>query len=179
MTARIACVLLAFVVAGCGPQGANIFTNYSSSTFGFSVQLDDDLERAGWGVIDAENATVRHTFTPPDTSTWEAVAVVVPPGSSFPLLSPLFIDIFNVKVPEATALSLADDTANRLGDRVLSRQTLDAGGVALAQIVHGAGDDINYETYAVGNGLGYAFLAQGAPITSAAANFRLDTVTYD
>ena len=63
---RLAVVALLILAAGCGPQGARIFTDYSSSTFGFSVQLAEDLERAGWGVIDAEDATVRHTFTPPE-----------------------------------------------------------------------------------------------------------------
>jgi hypothetical protein len=131
-------------------------------------------------VVHARDATVTHTFTPPDTSNWQAVAVVVPPGSLFPLLSPIFVDVFNVKDQMASALALADKKAERVADRILDRKTTTAGGVDFAQIIHGSGDNLNYESYAVGNGFGYALLAQGAPDTSTTtATFRVDSVAYD
>ena len=170
-----------FLLASCGPQPTQIYTTYVNDEFGFAVTIPDDLGRVGWGIVDAEDATIVHAFTPPDTSSWEAIAVVVPPGALFPLLAPIFIDIFNVKDPTLSSVELADLKANRVVDRLLSRQTLTAAdGRELAQLVHGSGDNINYETYAVGNGFGYAFLAQGAPDTSqTSAPFRVDSDAYD
>lgn len=177
---RIGQMLLVLLTCGCGPQATQLVTFYQSDEFGFSFSVPEDLERVGWVVVDAEDATVRHTFTPPDTSTWEPVAVAVPPGFLFPQLSPIFVDIFNVRNPSITSVALADMKAERVSDRVLSRSTIDAAGIELAQIVHGSGDNINYETYAVGNGLGYAFLAQGAPDTSQTATaFRIDADAYN
>lgn len=171
--------VILILVAACSERGTRILTDYSSETFGFELALPEDLARSGWGVVDAEDATVFHTFSPPDTSTWQAVAVVVPPGSSFPLLSPIFIDIFNVKNPAISPTELADRKAARVGDRVLARDAFSSAGLNIATIVHGQGDDVNYEAYAVGNGLGYAILAQGAPDTSATATtFRVDTSAY-
>ena len=96
MRARGVCVAVMLVLC-CGRQGKELFTNYTNDEFGFSLIVPKDLARAGWAIIDAEDATVVHAFTPPDTSSWEAV--VAPPGSSFPGLSPIFVDIFNVTSP--------------------------------------------------------------------------------
>jgi hypothetical protein len=154
-----------------------LFGTFSSSEFGFELTVPEDLERNGWGIIHARDATVSHTFTPPDTSSWQPIAVVVPPGSLFPTLSPIFVDVFNVKDPSISAIALADKKAERVADRVLSRQTITAGSLDLAQVVHGSGDDVNYETFAVGNGFGYALLAQGAPDTSrTATSFFVDSI---
>ena len=176
---KLSIFILLFLVS-CGTQETQVYSTYTNREFGFVVTIPDDLVRAGWGIVNAEDATVFHVFTPPDTSTWEAIAVVVPPGALFPSLSPFFIDVFNVKDPTLSSVALADKKAARVGDRVLSRKILTADGRQLAQLVHGAGDDVNYETYVVGNGFGYAFLAQGAPDTSqTAVSFRVDSDAYD
>jgi len=168
------------LLAGCGPQNTPLFDSFKSDGFGFEVTVPDDLGRAGWAIIHARDATVVHAFSPPDSSTWKPVAVVVPPGALFPLLSPIFIDVFNIKDPTLSPGALAVMRAVRVADRVLKRTTFVEGGVTLAQIVHGTGDNLNYETYAVGNGLGYAFLAQGAPDTSlTASSFRVDSGAYE
>ena len=180
MNRNAICLLVVVLIVGCGERIPIIVSQYNSEAFGFGFTIPEDLERGGWGVIDAEDATVRHSFAPPDTSTWEAVAVIVPPGHLFPLLSPIFVDVFYVRDPATTPSALADKKVERVGARLLSRKSMSAGGLSLEQVVYGNGDDVTYETYAVGNNLGYAFLAQGAPdSTQTTSTFLVDSGSYD
>jgi len=156
---------------GCGTDSdIDQAHEFTSSEFNFQLSIPSTLSNAGWIIVPAAHSTATHVYVPPDSSTFEAVAVVAPPGYTFPVLAPFFVDVFRLKNPEMTAAELAELREAQVGGQLLSRLSDVESPVTSETLVHGLGDDLIYEVLYVGGGLGYSINTRGAPDTSLTAH---------
>jgi len=154
---------------GCGTQLPQPTDRFISNEFGFEISVPADLAQTGWIIVRADEAAVTHVYIPPDSSQFEAVAVVAPPGYSFPSLAPFFVDIFRLQDPSMTVEELGDLRAAQVGTQLRSRSQRTINGISAEELTHGDEDDLTYELLMVGQGMGYSINTRGAPDTSETA----------
>lgn len=154
---------------GCGSQLPQPTDRFVSNEFGFEISVPADLAQTGWIIVRADEAAVSHIYIPPDSSQFEAVAVVVPPGYSFPTLAPFFVDIFRLHNASMTVRELGDLRVAQVGAQLRNRTQRVINGISTEELIHGEEDDLTYEILMVGQGMGYSVNTRGAPDTSATA----------
>ena len=159
------------------PEGT---VRFVSREFNFEVSISNELARAGWIIVRAQDATVTHEYVLPDSSTGEAVAVVAPPASSFPALAPIFVDVSQPRDASATPRGLGDLRAAQVGESLLSQVSLVINGVQAEEVaVHREGDNVTYETFLTQDGMAYSVNVLGAmDAYSPGAQFAVDPLVY-
>ena len=167
---QLAAVWSLVLLFGCTGQQVPDSTNqFVSREFNFEISVPEGLLAAGWLIVRREDAAVIHDYVPPDSSSWQPVVVVIPPGRSFPSLSPFFVDIFHLRNPAMAAKELGDRRAEQAGSNLISRRSRVVSGVPAEEVISGSPENVIYETFLVHQGLGYSVNASGAPDTSSTA----------
>jgi hypothetical protein len=180
MRKAFAC-LLGLLIAGCGtdrlPEGT---ARFASREFKFEISISDELARAGWIIVRAQDATFTHAYVLPDSSVGEAVAVVAPPARTFPGLAPIFVDVSQLQSASATPKELGDLRAGQVGESLLSQRPLVINGVQAEEVAVLREDDgVAYETFLTRGGMAYSVNVLGAMDTSpTGAEFLVDTDVY-
>ena len=181
---RLALPCLVLALLGCEGIANQTVTGtdrFVSEDFGFEVSLSDTLNRAGWFIIRERDSALTHTYTPPDSSEWTAVAVVIPPAVSFPSLAPFNVDVFRLKNASSTVADLADMRVAQVGadSLILSRRALVVDGEDAVEVVFRQGSAFAFETFFSRSGMGYTINALGAPdFLSVPRNFTVDSRVY-
>ena len=175
-----ACVV-GFLMAGCGtdrvPEGT---VRFVSREFKFEISVSDELARAGWIIVRAQDAAVTHECVLPDSSVGEAVAVVAPPAASFPALAPIFVDVSQLRDASETPKGLGDLRAEQVGESLLTQRSLAINGIQAEEVaVLRERDGVTYETFLTRGGVAYSVSALGALVASpTGAQFLVDTEVY-
>ncbi|MDA0747165.1 MAG: hypothetical protein O2954_11635 [bacterium] len=175
-------VLVAGLWSACGVNDGLVegTKRFVSQEFNFEVSVSDTMDSAGWFIIREKDGSLSHTYAPPDSSSWEPIAVVVPPASSFPAFAPFNVDIFHPKNPSITPQGLGDLRVAQVGDQLQDRRSITLAGQQAYQLAYLQGVEMIIETYLVRNGVGYSINVLGAPPTSSnAGGFYINVGAYD
>lgn len=171
------CIILVLSVLGCGPQSAEILRDFVSPEFEFEISVPESLSSFGWLIVRPQDANLSHRYVPPDSSDFEPMAVVVPPGQSFPALAPFFVDVFPLKNSGMTAIQLGELRAE--GEQNVTRRSLTIQGQPAEEVTSLTGARVVIETFLVRNGIGYVINSSGSSDTGpAGGEFIVDSVAY-
>ena len=178
---RLVWCVAATTCMACGSieEVAQSGSRFVSESYGFEIAVGDSLDRAGWFIVRERDAALTHLYTPPDSSSWTPVAVIVPPGASFPALAPFNVDVFELKDPSLSAGALAELRSFQVGDDVISRASKTVNGQDAAEVIYGQGNSVAYETFLTRRGIGFSVNALGAPdVSNVPRQFVVDSGAY-